>query len=136
MFKSIFSFELSYRLRQPMVYVFFLINFFLVFSATVSEEVTIGESSGAQYLNAPFTIMSLSGLMTILGIFMTAAFMTTAILRDFTHQYDGILFSTPIKKSGYLGGRFLGAFLMALVPFLGVFAGIALGSVTPWVDEG
>lgn len=71
--------------------------------------------------------------MCLIGLFMTTAFMNSAALRDFNNKFDGILFSTPISKAGYLGGRFLGAYLMALIPFLGVFAGIAFGAMSPWV---
>ncbi|MFT5262757.1 MAG: ABC-2 type transport system permease protein [Polaribacter sp.] len=134
MFKQFFLFELKYRLQRPMIYIFFLINFLLVFAATVSDNVSIGGGNDAIHLNSPHVIMSMTLLMTLIGIFMTTAFMNTAILRDFNYKFDGILFSAPIRKFGYLGGRFFGAFLMALIPLLGVFAGIALGAASPWVE--
>ncbi len=134
MFKQFFLFELKYRLQRPMVYIFFLVNFLLVFAATVSDNVVIGGRNDAVYVNSPHVIMSMTLFMTLIGIFMTTAFMNTAILRDFNYKFDGILFSTPIRKFGYLAGRFSGAFLMALIPFLGVFAGIALGAASPLVE--
>ncbi len=135
MFKEFFLFELKHRLKQPMVYIFFLINFILVFAATCSDNVTIGGSGGATNVNSPHTIMSMTLIMLLLGVFMVTAFINTAILRDANSKYEGILYAAPINKFGYLGGRFLGAYLIALVPALGLFAGIAIGSMTGWVTE-
>ena len=42
MFKEFFLFELKYRLRQPMVYIFMLIVGLLVFGDVVSENISIG----------------------------------------------------------------------------------------------
>jgi len=133
MFKHFFLFELKYRLQRPMIYIFLLVNFLMAFAATVSDKIIIGGSNDAVHLNAPFVIMNTTLMLTLLGIFMTTAIVNTSILRDFNYKFSPLLFSTPIKKSAYLSGRYLGAFLMALVPFWGVFAGIALGAVSPWV---
>ncbi|MEO1413294.1 MAG: M1 family aminopeptidase [Bacteroidota bacterium] len=134
MFQDFLLFELRYRLRRPLIYIFFLICLLLVFAATVSDKVQIGDVHAGLHKNAPHVIFSLSLMMSLIGVFMTTALTNTAMLRDFDYRYDGILFATPITKGAYLGGRFAGAFLMALVPFLGVFAGIALGSLSPWVE--
>jgi hypothetical protein len=45
-----------------------------------------------------------------------------------------ILFATPLKKFDYLAGRFLGSALVAVIPLLGVSAGILAGKYMPWVD--
>ena len=42
MFNSFLKSELKYTLKQPMVYLFFLIVFILSFAATSSDNVTIG----------------------------------------------------------------------------------------------
>ena len=75
MFAEFFLFEIKYRLKRPMVYVFFLINFLLLFATTVSENVTIGGSNDAIQVNAPFVIMSTILLMTLISSFMTTDFM-------------------------------------------------------------
>lgn len=134
MFKEFFLFELRYRLKRPLIYVFAVINMLLLFAATVSDNVQIGGSNDAIHVNSPHAVMSTILLMTLIGVFMTTAIMNTSILRDFDNKFDGILFSAPVSKFGYLGGRFLGATLVALVPFIGAFAGIALGSMMPMLD--
>jgi len=134
MFKDFFLFELKYRLQRPMIYIFILVNFLMAFAATVSDKIIIGGANDAVFLNAPHVIMTMTLLMTLLGIFMTTAIVNTSILRDFEHKFSPLIFSTPIKKFDYLSGRFLGAFLVALLPFLGVFAGIAVGAASPLVE--
>ncbi|MGK0364374.1 MAG: ABC-2 type transport system permease protein [Saprospiraceae bacterium] len=134
MFKNFFLFELKYRLQRPMIYIFVLVNFFLAFAATVSDNIIIGGANDAVFLNSPHVIMTMTLFMTLIGIFMTTAIVNTSILRDFEHNFAPLIFSTPIKKLDYLSGRFLGAFLIALLPFLGVFAGIAVGAASPLVE--
>ena len=46
MFKNFFLSELKYSFRQPMLYLFFLIVFLLVFAANVTDNVQIGGGSG------------------------------------------------------------------------------------------
>ncbi len=134
MFKEFFLFEIKYRIKRPLIYVFTLINFLLLFAATVSDNVQIGGSNDAVHVNSPHTVMATILLMTLIGVFMTTAIINTSILRDFENKFDGILFSAPVSKFGYLGGRFLGAVLIALIPYLGAFAGIAFGSMMPMLD--
>ena len=134
MFKDFFIFELKYRLQRPMIYIFVLVNFLLSFSATISDNIIIGGGNDAVYLNSPHVIMTMTLLMTLIGVFTTTAIVNTSILRDFDHNFSPLLFSTPIKKINYLGGRFLGALIMALLPFLGIFAGISIGAATPFVE--
>lgn len=134
MFKEIFSFEFKSHLKRPMIYIFTLVNFTLAFMATISDKVRIGGANDAVFSNSPYVILSTSLLMTLIGIFTTTAFINTATLRDFENKFDGLIFTTSISKFGYLGGRFLAAFLVALMPFLGLLAGIAFASISPWIS--
>ncbi len=134
MFTEFFTLELRYQLRQLMVYIFFLIMALLVFGAVTSNNVTIGGDTGNVYKNAPSVIAQYTSIMGIIGIVMVTAFMNNAALRDYNHKFDQILFSTPIRKGQYLFGRFLGAYLVSIIPFLGVFAGVMIGCQMPWLD--
>ena len=60
--------------------------------------------------------------------------MGVAILRDFDHQTESIMFTTPIKKRDYLFGRFLGSFLVLLFIMSGMMFGFMLGDLMPWRD--
>jgi len=134
MFKEIFRFQLQSSLKRPMVYLFTLINFILVFMASVSDSVIIGGSNAAVKVNSPDVIMTTTLLMTLVGVFMTTALVNSAMLKDFEHKFGALIFSTSIKKLGYLGGRFLSAYLLSLIPFTGVLLGLLVAGMVGLVD--
>jgi len=138
MFKHFFTTELKYTFKQPMIYIFTGLIGLLVFFAVVSDNVMIGGAVGNVYRNAPHIIAVYTGVMTIFGLIIATAFFNNAALRDHQNQFNEILFSTPIKKSGYFFGRFFGALILATIPLIGVFIGIIIGSalapVFGWIE--
>jgi len=134
MYLNLLRFELRYWLRQPMPYVFLFIVALLVFGAVGSDNVTIGQSFDNLNKNAPFVVQSLYAFMSVIALLMATAFAQSAALRDFNHDTHQLIFSTPIRKFSYLAGRFSGAFLVALIPMLGVSLGILIGQSMPWLD--
>lgn len=134
MFLSILLFELRYWLRQPSVYIFLLINALLIFGATVSDEIRVGGSMGNVHRNAPYVVENYYALMSIFSLLMITSYMNGAAARDFMEKTYQILFSTPVRKRDLLLGRFVGALMVSIVPFLGVSVGVLLGSLMPWVD--
>ena len=120
MFNSFLKSELKYTLKQPMVYLFFLIVFILSFAATSSDNVTIGVNWKCKR-NAPHIISVFTSTLTIFGLLFAAAFFNNAALRDFKYNFHEILFATPIEKFGYFFGRFTGALIISTIPILGVF---------------
>ncbi|MDC1370079.1 M1 family aminopeptidase [Cyclobacteriaceae bacterium] len=138
MFKHFFLFEIKNALKQPMIYIFLGLLALLTFGATASDNIQIGGSVGNVLRNAPHVITVYTTVMTIFGLLMAAAFYNNAALRDFSNEFNEILFSTPLKKSSYFFGRFCGALLLSTIPLLGVFLGAALGSIAAplfgWID--
>lgn len=132
MFGHIFTFEIRYWLRQPMVYVFLLVNVLMFAWAGASDDLTIGGTFGNIYKNAPYVIQNQYGIWCIFALLMTTAFVQSAAIRDFTYKTNQIVFASPIRKFDYLAGRFFGSFLVALIPFLGISIGIILGS---WIGQ-
>jgi hypothetical protein len=67
---------------------------------------------------------------------ITSAVMGVAIVRDFDHNMEALLFSTPMKKLHYLLGRFGGSFLVLILIYsgiwLGLMTGFAIGKYMPW----
>ncbi len=130
MFFHIFSFEVNYWLRRPMVYIFIAINFLLVCGATSSDNVQIGNAVGNVLRNAPSQIQFWFSIMSIIsGLVMTAAFMQGAALRDFDNNTYQIVFSSPISRASYYFGRFFGAAFVSLLPALGIVFGVLLGTI-------
>jgi ABC-type transport system involved in multi-copper enzyme maturation permease subunit len=130
MFKEFLIFELKYRLRQPMVYAFFVLFLFLSHSFTVETNIGIGGFGNLNNVNvnSPFKILAINSLLSLIGILMATAFMSGAALRDFKHNFSQIVFTTPVEKFGYLFGRYCGAVLIMLIPFLGAIFGSVTGT--------
>ena len=139
MFKEFFIQELSSNLKKPMVYVFTLIITLMVFGAVASDNVVIGGTVGNVYKNAPHIITTYCAILSLFGLLMATAFFNNAALRDYNHNFQEILFSTPISKAGYYFGRFLGALILSTIPLLGIYIGFWMGAeigpAAGWIDE-
>jgi ABC-2 type transport system permease protein len=120
MFKTFFNFEFKHWLRSPMMYIFIFVMGLLVTAATLSNNIQIGGGYGNVHKNAPYVIQNFYGVMSILTLFLTTAFMNSAALRDFENNTSQIIFSRPISKAGYYFGHFFGAMLIAVIPLLGI----------------
>ncbi len=129
MFSEFFKLELRSAFKSPMVYVFLFIVALLTFGAVASDAVTIGGAVGNVNKNAPHTLTNYNLILGLFGLLFAAAFFNNAALRDHNNQFQEILFSTPLKKSGFFFGRFLGALILSTIPLFGVFIGAWIGSI-------
>ena len=134
MFGAIYAFEVRYWLKQPMLYALLAINALLVFGAAASDNVQIGQSFDNLLKNAPYVVEALYAYMSGVTFLMVTAFVQASALRDFNHRTQEIIFTTPLRKTPYLLGRFFAACTVSLVPYLGVTLGILAAGFAPWVD--
>src|SRR6202521_5151646 len=65
---------------------------------------------------------------------MTAIFVNSAALRDFSYNTHQIMFTMPLRRRDLLLGRFFGATVISAIPMLGVSLGILLAKYLPWAD--
>jgi ABC-type transport system involved in multi-copper enzyme maturation permease subunit len=134
MFREFFSFELRYQLRSPLVWVIAFAFALLAFIATTSDMVTIGEGIGNVNRNAPYVILTFLGIFSTLGMLVALAFSAQPLLRDFDLGTEELFFSTPMRKSSYLWGRFVAGIVIGLLVFVVTAAGMVVGSFMPWLD--
>ena len=138
MFKIFFLSEFKSALKRPMIYIFLGLITLLVFGATVSNNIQIGGAIGNVYKNSPSVITMFSTIMTLFSLLIATAFFNNAALKDYSSNFNEILFSTPLTKFGYFFGRFFAALILGTIPVLGVFLGILLGTwlgpALGWVD--
>ncbi len=136
MLKEIFLFELSYRKNRAANYIYFAIIFLLCYFAVASPIVSIGGAQGQIKPNSPYSIAQMTLIMSFALMMITSAVMGVAIVRDFDHNMEALLFSTPMKKLHYLLGRFGGSFLVLILIYsgiwLGLMTGFAIGKYMPW----
>ena len=139
MLKEIFRFELSYRKNRAANYIYFGIVFLMSFAIVASPLVSVGGAIGQIKPNSPFVISGLTMALSYVLMMIASAIMGVAIVRDFDHNTEAILFSTPMKKIDYLLGRFGGSFIVLILIFSGIWMGLmtgySLGKVVPWETD-
>lgn len=134
MFWTFFWFELKLRMRSVSTYVFFLIPFLLtLFSVSVEDFGPVGP--GKVLLNSPYALLQCFGQFTGFGAILIAAIFGPAILRDFQQDTYALIFTKPVKKFDYLGGKWLASFVVTLFVFSGIVFGGIIGTVMPWADK-
>jgi ABC-2 type transport system permease protein len=136
MFKTIFTFEIDYRKKRPVTFIYCGVIFLLALVGVISPNIKLGSPLGQVYANAPFVIYRMTLVASFALIIVNAAIMGVSVVRDFDHRMDSILFSTPLSKAGYLMGRFWGSFVVLVIIYtalpLGFICGFAIGEFVPW----
>jgi ABC-2 type transport system permease protein len=136
MFWEFFTFELKYRFKSISTYVYFLLWITFNFLSVASESFgPIGSSNGKILLNGPYANIYNDIGVSFFGIIVIAATFGTSILRDFQRDTIQILFTKPISKFAYLGGRWAGSFVATVFAFSGLLLGEFLGTFAPWADH-
>ncbi|MFN4854942.1 MAG: M1 family aminopeptidase [Bacteroidota bacterium] len=110
-----------------MTWIFLLVNTLLVSGAVASDQLTLGEGLGNVLKNSPYAIQNFYGVMSLLGMLMTTAYMNATANRDFSTGMYQFIFTSPIKKHHYFFGKFIGAAIVAIIPLLGVSLGSLIG---------
>ncbi len=118
MFFEIFRFELNQWFKKPFPYIAFgsMLGISMLMAAAIAGLLgTAGESN--ETINSTYAIASflnVIGTQIFIPVFLVVAIIAPAVYKDFQYNSHGLLFTKPITKSGYLLGRFLSSFLVAL----------------------
>src|SRR5579872_4623713 len=136
MFWEFFTFELRFRRKSISTYVYFLLWFAFSFLCVASENFgPVAFNNGKVLLNGPWaTTMNDIGVC-LFGLIIIAAIFGTSILRDFQRDTYQILFTKPIPKFAYLGGRWAGSLVTTVFAFSGCLFGEYAGTFAPWADH-
>lgn len=135
MFKEIFQFELKYRSKRAATFIYFGIIFLICFLSVTTDGVKTGGAMGQIKQNAPYVLSMLSVVVSVFLCLVSSAVMGVAVLRDFEHNMEAILFSTPINKLSYLMGRFWGSFVALVFIGSGTWIAFLLGDLMWWRDQ-
>ena len=134
MFWEFFTFELKFRFKSPSTYIYFAAWFALnVFDIAAENFGPIG--NGKVLLNGPYANSFIDINVSFFGLIVVAAIFGTSILRDFQRDTVQILFTKPISKLAYLGGRWAGSFVATVFAFSGLLFGEFFGTLAPWADH-
>ena len=134
MFMEFFLFELKLRFKSISTYAFFVLAGFLPFFSIATRD--FGPAGvGKVLLNGPWAVLLITTQVLLFGSILIAAIFGPAILRDFHGDTYQLVFTKPVSKFAYLGGRWAGSMVTAVFVFSGIIFGIALGTLMPWADH-
>ena len=136
MFWEFFSFELRLRRKSISTYIYFGLWFVFAFLCVASESFgPVANSNGKVLLNGPYATSVYNTGISLFGIIIIAAIFGTSILRDFQRDTYQMLFTKPISKFAYLGGRWAGSLVVTIFAFSGAIFGEFAGTFAPWADH-
>jgi len=132
-FLEIFLFEVSYRVKRPETYAFFLVTILIGF---VSVDFIFEGGLGAVKMNSPYAVALSMSLSQIILMLISSMIMGLAVLRDHQYVMESLMFVTSITKRQYLLGRFLGSFLILILVSVGLVIGLVLNYYAPCANYG
>lgn len=122
-FREIFRFEFTNRLRRVSTWLFFIIVGAVAYLMIIGNYL-YDARNGDFFLNAPWVIAMVTILANQLSWLMAASLAGGAAARDVSTGIYPLMYSAPISKTDYLGGRFLAAFTLNALIMLAVPIGI------------
>ena len=133
MFLEFFFFEIKLRLKSVSTYCYFALWMVLTLIFTAAPDFFLGP--GKILANGPYGTQLFDFQFSFFGAIVIAAVFGTAILRDFQRDTYQLIFTKPVTKFAYLGGRWAGSLVTTLLIFLGIPVGEILGTFAPWADQ-
>ena len=134
MFLDFFLFELKLRIKSISTYVYFAMWFLLAFFSVAAQDFgPVG--AGKVLLNGPYATLQFFVQLSAFGMIVMAAIFGPSILRDFQRDTYQMVFTKPISKFAYLGGRWAGSTVITLLIFTGLPLGEIVGCFAPWADH-
>ncbi|WP_018478843.1 ABC transporter permease/M1 family aminopeptidase [Pontibacter roseus] len=129
---EIFRFELGSQLRRVSTWLYFLIFLGITFAMVASF--TDNVRSGDYLLNAPVVTAAITSIASLLVLLVVAAVAGDAATHDLQDRIEPLLYTSPISKFTYLGGRFLGALAITTLVLLALPLGLMLAVFIPGID--
>ena len=131
-FWGIVRFELGYQLRRPWPWLFIAVLLVLCFLMT--RDNALAEALLDEFfVNSPFAIAKTMVFGSLLWLLLAPAVAGEAAARDVATSMHPLMYTAPVSKAQYLGGRFLAALLLNGLILLAVPAAILLGVYLPGI---
>lgn len=134
MLGKIAAFEFRYQVRSPLFGAAASL-FFLAAFADMAVAKLMTSGGGNVLFNSPHAIIMSHLLVSLLFLFVGAAFVSNVIVRDDQTGFGPLVRSTRITKFDYLFGRFFGAFAVGALVMATVTLGAWLGTLMPFADQ-
>ena len=113
-FLHIFRFEFTYQVRTVSTWLYFLVlltSSFLLITTNFADDAR----DGYFLVNAPVVIGAVTVLSCVLWLLLGASVAGHAAARDIQTRMFPLTYTSPVRKTEYLGGKFLAAFVINAV---------------------
>lgn len=132
-FREIFRFELAYQGRRAWPWLIAVA--LLVVSFLMTRDGMLAEALYEEFfVNSPFAVAKTTVVGILIWLLVAPVVAGEAGARDVATGMHPLLWSAPVGRSAYLGGRFLAAMALNALLLLVVQVGILLAVYTPGVD--
>ena len=132
-FAKLLRFEIGYHLRRRSTWLYFLIVTGITLRIATESFLANARIDG-ELFNSPFVIAAVSVIGSMFGLLIAAALAGDAATRDVQTRMESLLFTTPVRKSTYLGARFLGAFVVTALLVAAVPLGFLVATQLPGIE--
>jgi ABC-2 type transport system permease protein len=135
---AIARFESASRLKRISTHVYFIVfatlaALWMAAAGGVFQNANVSFGTEKVFINSPFALAQTVAIMGFLGVVVIAAVMGRSVQQDFEYQSFHFFFTSPIRKSDYFFGRFLGAIAVLVYIFAGIMVGVLIGTHLPGV---
>ncbi|MDQ0593615.1 ABC-2 type transport system permease protein [Chryseobacterium ginsenosidimutans] len=121
---ALFLFEVKHIVKRLTAYLISLLLVLIGIFCGNQFNLTVGEGI---YLNSPYTIGFMTGLLSLIIIFFAIIYATQILFKDWDSKFDILIFSYPFSKRTYLQGKFLTFFLQTFLSFTFLMIGFVIG---------
>ena len=129
---EVFRFELGYQLRRASTLLYF--GLFLGFALALAYVILLDARNDGYYFNAPIVTSLIAIVASMLSLLVTSGVAGDAATRDLQLRIDPLVYTTPLRKYSYLGGRFFGALAVTALLLLAVPIGLLLATRMPGIE--
>ncbi len=132
--REIVRFEFVYQARRVRTWLCFAILLAVAYLVTRGNAEDAARAGGT-LVNAPYGIAVTTVIANVLWVLIATAVAGQAAARDVQTRMHPLIYSMPVSKADYLGGRFLAALGINAMILLAVPAGMLLALFVPRVDS-
>lgn len=134
-FREIFRFEFAYQIRRIWTWLIFAV--LLVVNFLMTRDNSLAEALYDDFfVNSPFAIAKTTVFGSLIWLVVAPVIAGSAAARDVEMRMHPLLYTVPVSKAEYLGGRFLAALVLNALILLAVPVGIFLAIYSPGVNAG
>jgi hypothetical protein len=127
MFREIFFFEITYQVRRVSTWIYLAVIIALLY-LVIKEMGEYAVNVEEVLINSPISIAEIAAFASKFSLLMIPALVADGAMRDTQKRMAQLIYSTPISKMSYIGGRVCGTLFVVTVMMLFILGLSILGA--------